>query len=137
MDYTITDTYDDELHIATVEEKLYFSVDNDEGFEFERGQAVEVRDAINEFLGVEPEGDTTPTANEAKLRLAVQYGLRAKFAYAGDRDYRAVERRLEPDSLYTIGLQTYVSGESYDEGGAPEGYRQFRLDRISGEVVVR
>jgi predicted DNA-binding transcriptional regulator YafY len=138
VDTTITDNYGDELRIDPDEENLYFTVDNDEGFEFDRDAAIQVRDAINEYLGTSSTvEEDAPTANEAKLRLAAQYGLKAKFAYAGERDYRAVERRLEPDTVETRSGVTYVLGESYDQGGEDQGYRQFRLDRISGEVVVR
>lgn len=103
---------------------------------YDHAGASVLRDALNNFLG-EAQADACDTANEAKLRVAVEWDLRAKFAYKGDLDRKPVERRVEPDSVYENHGVLYVGGESYDQGGDPEGYRQFRLDRISGEVVVR
>lgn len=140
----ITDTYGDTLTIRA--NKDGFELFDESGqtnpgdFYFDQEQARDLRDLLNEFLGEDVIGYTPENVspNEAKLRLAAELGLRAKFSYRGERDYRAVERRLTPDSVYESGNSViYVAGESYDAGGEPEGYRQFRLDRISGEVVVR
>lgn len=134
---TITDTHGDSLTVQEYAGCLYIEADATEN-EFDRDEARELRDAINEYLSEEPEDEgDAPTANEAKLRLAAQYGLKTKFAYAGERDYRAVERRLVPDTVEERQGVVYVTGESFDEGGVSQGLRQFRLDRISGEVVVR
>lgn len=100
---------------------------------FDNVDARQVINAIRDAANL-PHGDAVAgDPNEAKLRLAASHGLRAKFAYQGERDYRAVERRLEPKAV----INGFVSGESFDQGGAPEGYRQFRLDRIHGPVAIR
>lgn len=143
---TLTDTHGDELHVRFNEphdkDGLELVALKDRGYVDPHGpndwlldeQSVrELRNALDVFLG---EG-TRFDPNAAKLELAAQLGLRAKFAYRGDRDYRATERRIEPEKVYDASGNTYVAGESYDEGGEAEGYRQFRLDRISGEVSVR
>lgn len=102
-------------------------------------QVLVLRDVLSQHLGGDSkvERDEPLSPNEAKLRVAVDWELRVKFAYQGDLDRKPIERRLEPEAVYENGGVLYVSGESYSAGGAPEGYRQFRLDRISGEVVVR
>jgi predicted DNA-binding transcriptional regulator YafY len=136
--FTNEDQYGDTFTITAGYEtdKLYVDAregDNEAEVELDADAVVRLRDALSEFIG-EPEDD----AEIAKLRLAADYGLRAKFAYQGDLDRKPVERRLEPESIHTdINGTTYVRGESYDAGGQPEGYRQFRLDRISGSVVIR
>lgn len=135
---TITDTSGDTIEVSDFDGELYLDAEAQENY-LDREEAIRLRGAINEFLAWsddEDEGEL-PTANEAKLRLAAQYNLKAKFAYAGERDYRAVERRLEPDTVETRNGVVYVTGDSYDEGGDYEGIRQFRLDRISGQVVIR
>lgn len=145
--YNIVDAYGDTLTVEPGQYpansgNLYVEIKQDNcntAVELVPNAVVELRDSLDEFLGdVEDAEETSyPTANEAKLRLAAQYGCRVKFAYAGERDYRAVERRLEPEVVDTQAGVSYVEGESYDAGGQAQGYRRFRLDRISGEVVVR
>lgn len=144
MSTTITDTYGDTLEIeydTTGNEDDTFEIKALDGetsnYLFNREQATEFRDALNEFLQPVFDWGSDIGPNEAKLRLAAQYGLKVKFAYAGERDYRAVERRLVPEEVYVNHDHVLVGGESFDQGGVSEGYRQFRLDRISGEVVVR
>lgn len=141
---TITDTSGDKIEVSEMEGELLLDADAAENY-LDREEAIRLRGAINDFLGWttdEPDNEVDfytdeVTPNEAKLRLAALMGLKAKFAYAGERDYRSVPRRIEPDTVEERNGVTYVLGESYDEGGASEGIRQFRLDRISGEVVVR
>lgn len=71
-------------------------------------------------------------ANEAKLELAANYGLRARFNYTNEEG-ETRDRRLEVN-VYD---GEYVVGQSYDESGRSEGYRRFRLDRINGDVTIR
>ena len=75
--------------------------------------------------------DAARTVLAAKLELAAELGLQAKFNYTHDGSTR--ERRLVVEDFDG----EYVSGESYNEAGRHEGYRQFRLDRIEGSVVIR
>lgn len=142
IDVTITDTYDDSLTLSTepeLEGKLYidFSCGDCTNLEFEKEQVEQLRNALDNFLGQAPTIQTDDP-NEAKLGLAAHFSLKAKFAYKGERDYRAETRRLEPFEVETSDAGvTYVGGMSYDDGGNAEGYRQFRLDRISGPVTIR
>jgi predicted DNA-binding transcriptional regulator YafY len=135
---TITDTYGDSLSLNADGEEgmlyLQFKCDDCTMLEFEKKQAEQLRNALDEFVGDQP---ITNDPNEAKLRLAVGYDFKAKFAYKGERDYRAETRRLEPSEVYDNDGVMYVGGMSYDDGGNAEGYRQFRLDRISGAVTIR
>lgn len=71
-------------------------------------------------------------ANEAKLNVAVEYDLHAKFNYTNERG-ETHDVRLKPDDVY----DGRVGGYSYDEDGDEEGYKQYRLDRINDKVVVR
>lgn len=140
--FSVTDEYGDNLSIETgntYPENLYVEInDSDEAqIELLPDDVKRLGSAIDEFLADEEVVYFTDDPNEAKLRLAVHFDLRVKFAYTGDRDYRAVERRLEPTEVYEGVGGLYVRGDSYDEGGAYQGVRQFRLDRISGSVVVR
>lgn len=137
------DEWDDalEFRITSTGKLEIISGDTATEFLFDKETATAIRNFINEFLD---EDSTTSVLdldamshNEAKLRIAADLGLRAKFSYRGEHDYRAVERRLVPDAVSEKHGVLYVGGESYDAGGADEGYRLFRLDRISGEVVVR
>jgi predicted DNA-binding transcriptional regulator YafY len=70
--------------------------------------------------------------NEAKLDLAVECGLQAKFSYTNERGETAERRLLVED--YD---GEYVSGQSYDQNSQYEGYKRFRLDRINDSVVIR
>lgn len=143
----ITDKWGDKLvlgsHVDPGDEFIYVNVADEFEIEIDQEQARQLRDGFNAFLledETPPITGATPSLvspNEAKLGLAAAIGLRAKFSYRGERDYRAVERRLVPDTVFENKGVLYVGGESHDAGGQPEGYRQFRLDRISGEVVVR
>lgn len=141
----ITDKWGDKLVLGSYvdpgDEFIYVNVADEIEIEVDQEQARQLRDGFNAFL---LEDKTTSvldiesmSPNEAKLRLAADLGLRAKFSYRGERDYRAVERRLVPDTVFENKGVLYVGGEAHDAGGELEGYRQFRLDRISGEVVVR
>lgn len=132
----ISDTDGDNLTIEEYGGDLHFEADANL-MVYDRPAVESIRNACNEFLGPEFDWGSKIGANEAKLRLAAEYGLKAKFAYTGERDYRAVERRIVPEDVYVNHDHVLVGGESFDQGGIPEGYRQFRLDRISGEVVVR
>lgn len=76
------------------------------------------------------------TSERAKLDLAVEHGLRAKFVYTNESG-ETHDVRLEPDDVYLIGPNAYVAGESYDENGDTDGYKQYRLDRIQSPVTVR
>lgn len=71
-------------------------------------------------------------ANDAKLGLAHDWELRAKFNYTNE-DGETRDRRLAVEDYDGM----YVAGLSYDERGNVEGYRRFLIDRINGPVVIR
>lgn len=93
---------------------------------FEEDRAIKVADAIYEQAGrSKPQADED--YNEAALKLAVDHDLRAKFDYVKeDNTERTV--RLWPESVED-GL---VVGFDHDR----DDTRQFRLDRIQGNVVI-
>lgn len=70
--------------------------------------------------------DVYDTYRDAKLDLAADFGLQARFTYTNERGETA--RR-------TLTVEDY-DGE-YVGGVTPDGYRRFRLDRIEGKVVIR
>lgn len=70
--------------------------------------------------------------NVEKLDLAADLGLQAKFSYTNKNGVTR-NRRLHVDEFDG----DYVSGQSYDENGQPEGYRRFSLDSINDSVVIR
>lgn len=68
------------------------------------------------------------TNNIAKLELAADYGFQARFDYQGEAD--ASPRRR------TLNVEDFDGDHVY--GTTTEGdYRNFRLDRIQGKVVIR
>lgn len=75
--------------------------------------------------------NTAKAANHAKFDLAVDYELRARFWYDSGTGIR--DRRLAVEDYDG----EYVRGQSFDESGNPEGYRQFIVDNIVGPVTVR
>lgn len=70
-------------------------------------------------------------ANFAKLEVAAEYGLKAKFNYTNEQG-RTHDVRLEPEETFSDRGVEYVAGLT-DEGD----YKQYRLDRINGKVAVR
>lgn len=97
--------------------------------------AIKVADAIYEIVGVdkpEPAISATENFNEAALRLAADHGKRARFSY--DKGDGALEtRRLRPDGVWQSALgYPMVGGQDADRGE----YRNFRVDRIQGSVVI-
>jgi hypothetical protein len=76
--------------------------------------------------------NTTDTALDAKLDLAVDYELRVKFNYTNERGETA-DRRLKVEDYDG----EYVSGQSFDSNGYNEGFKRFRTDRINGKVTVQ
>ncbi len=76
-------------------------------------------------------------ANQAKLEVAADYGLQAKFTYTNECG-EAAERRVRPTQVWAnYADNVIVSGMSYDANGSDEGHRNFRLDRIEDDVVIR
>lgn len=75
--------------------------------------------------------------NEAKFDLAVEHGLRAKFNYTNEQG-ETHDVRLEPDDVWRSDEgNVLVGGDSYDEDGRFEGYKQYRLDRVNGPAAIR
>lgn len=70
--------------------------------------------------------------NDEKLTLAAECGLQVKFNYTNQRGETS-DRRLTAEDFDG----EYISGQSYDASGQPEGYKRFRLDRINDSVVIR
>jgi hypothetical protein len=92
---------------------------------------------INEPKETPPVTPVSQEANYAKLNLAVEYDLRAKFSYTNEEG-RTHDVRLEPDDIWTDFRGTqYVGGDSYDEDGDVEGYKQYRVERIQDAVAIR
>ena len=79
---------------------------------------------------------STEAANEAKLEVAADHGLRAKFSYT-NRHGETHDVRLEPSDVWTSEGALYVGGETFDEDGDSEGYKQYRVESINGSVVIR
>lgn len=73
------------------------------------------------------------SANDRKLDLASEFGLQAKFDYQGKSDAAPRERRIVVDDYDG----EYVFGTSYDNNGFDEGYRQFSVANIVGQVSIR
>lgn len=65
-------------------------------------------------------------SEHAKLDVAMDYGLQARFNYTNERGETA--RR-------TVTVE-HFDGE-YVEGETSDGYRRFRFDRIEAPVVIR
>lgn len=76
---------------------------------------------------------TVSENNDAKLELAADLELQAKFQYQGEGDFAPRERRVVVEEFDG----EYVEGVSYDANSQSEGYRRFRLDRIEGKVAIR
>ena len=78
--------------------------------------------------------DLTRDINEAKFLLALDYegDVKAVFNYTNECG-ETRDRRLVPDEFDG----EVIGGQSFNENGIPEGYRQFRLDRINGPVTLR
>lgn len=137
IDTTVKDRYGDSITISTldyIDDAVYIEA-QESGFStslsFTLDGAREIRDTLNSVVG----GVSDP--NEAKLRLAADLGLRAKFDYEGENDDYPETRRVEPKRVFHGPRGLMVGGESYDEDGGSEGPRQFYLSRIDGKVAIR
>lgn len=149
---TLTDSYGDSLQLITETSSpgIEFLTDSDDQYTdilfYVDGQreAIEaIRDACASVLGdeaIETESLTQKDrdANQAKLEIAAQFGLQAKFAYQGDDDDKSRERRVVAENFWQDASGRYlVGGLTYDSAGNDEGYRQFRIDRLTSKAVVR
>jgi hypothetical protein len=75
--------------------------------------------------------------NAAKLDLAAELGLSARFNYTNESGETHDVRLAVQEVWANYADVTYAGGLSYDEDGDLEGYKVYRLDRVNDRVVIR
>jgi predicted DNA-binding transcriptional regulator YafY len=95
-------------------------------------QVKELALALSKSVG-EADIQHTTDPNEAKLLVAAEFGLKARFEYRGEADLDFRVRRIEVSDLVLDESPAYVVGYDAEDDGQT---KRFRLDRVRGSVAI-
>lgn len=135
----VTDTFGDDLRLYESGGYIYLvggAGDGGGDYEFDNEGAAQVRDALNDLLGVENGGEAVRASdvslNEGLLRLAGVHNVPVTFRYAKGENQPIEARTFIPAQVKDKGDHVTFVGYDEDRGAV----RSFRSDRIKGQVSL-
>lgn len=133
----VTDNHGDDLRLyESSGPHLIYLVGDEFDYEFDNEGAAQVRDALNDLLGVENGGEAVRASdvslNEGLLRLAGVHNVPVTFRYAKGENQPIEARTFIPAQVKDKGDHVTFVGYDEDRGAV----RSFRSDRIKGQVSL-